>query len=149
MAGLQEWPIELREENGVLVVPTRALMGELADRYLALDHPESAAGSRAVADLAASFQANLARGIALAAVRVAEDRGIGKAALSGGVAINTAIRTTIVATLESRGLACLLNERYPLGDGCISLWPVRDGLGPVRMSRLSPRSSLGAPIPLP
>ncbi len=116
----EEWPIELREENGTLIVPTRALMGELADRYLALDPHETAAGSRAVADLAASFQANLARGIALAAVRVAEDRGIGTAALSGGVAINTAVRTTIVATLESRGLACLLNERYPLGDGCIS-----------------------------
>ncbi len=104
----------------MLVVPTRALMGELADRYLGIDRPESVAGHRAVADLAASFQANLARGIALAAVRVAEDRGIGTAALSGGVAINTAIRTTIVEALESRGIACLLNDRYPLGDGCIS-----------------------------
>ena len=53
-------------------------------------------------------------------IRVAEDRGIRTAALSGGVAINTAVRTTIVGTLESRGLACLMNERYPLGDGCIS-----------------------------
>ena len=101
-------------------MPTRALMGELADRYLGIDRPESVAGRRAVADLAASFQANLARGIALAAARVAEDRGIGTAALSGGVAINTAVRTTIVSALESRGLACLLNDRYPLGDGCIS-----------------------------
>lgn len=116
----EEWPIELREEGGVLVVPTRALMGELADRYLAIDRPESVAGRRAVADLAASFQGNLARGIALAAARVAEDRGIGTAALSGGVAINTAVRTTMVSTLESRGLTCLLNDRYPLGDGCIS-----------------------------
>ena len=95
-------------------------MGELADRYLGIDRPESVAGRRALADLAASFQANLARGIALAAARVAEDRGIGTAALSGGVAINTAVRTTIVSALESRGLSCLLNDRYPLGDGCIS-----------------------------
>ena len=116
----EEWPVELREEGGVLVVPTRALMGELADRFLSLDRPGSVAGRRAVADLAASFQYNLARSVALAAARIAEDRGLRTAALSGGVAINTAIRSTIVSTLESRGLSCLLNDRYPLGDGCIS-----------------------------
>ena len=115
-----EWTVELREEGGTLIVPTRALMGELADRYFEIARPESVGGRQAVDDLAASFQANLARGIALAAARVAEDRGIGTAALSGGVAINTAIRTTIIAALESRGLRCLLNERYPFGDGCIS-----------------------------
>jgi hydrogenase maturation protein HypF len=56
----------------------------------------------------------------MAAARVAADRGIETAALSGGVAINTAIRTTIVRSLESAGIPCLMNERHPLGDGCIS-----------------------------
>ena len=115
-----EWPVEPVERHGAVVVPTRALMGELADRYLAIGRPSSVAGRRAVADLAASFQHNLSRGVAMAAARVAADRGIETAALSGGVAINTAIRTTIVRSLESAGIPCRLNERHPLGDGCIS-----------------------------
>jgi hydrogenase maturation protein HypF len=116
----EEWPVEIVESGGVLVVPTRALMGELLDRYLRIGRPGSAAGLRAVADLAASFQANLAGGMAMAAARIAEDRGIKTAALSGGVAINTAIRTTIIEALAARGIPCLTNDRYPLGDGCIS-----------------------------
>ncbi len=110
----EAWPLELRKEGGTVVLSTRALMGELADRALrAGDRP-------AVADLAASFQANLARGIALVAVDAARDRGLGTVALSGGVAINTAIRRVINETCRAHGLACLTNRRLPLGDGCIS-----------------------------
>lgn len=114
------WPIEPVRGDGIVLVPTRRLMGELADRFLALDRHDTVPGARAVADLAASFQANLARCIARAAIGIAEDRALKTAALSGGVAINTAIRTTIAGTLEDAGIACRTNDHYPLGDGCIS-----------------------------
>ncbi|NLX48485.1 MAG: carbamoyltransferase HypF [Methanospirillum sp.] len=116
----EAWESSLRNGGTTAVIETRVLMGELMDRFLAIDRPGSPAGRRAVADLAASFQANLARDIALAAARVAGERDLSRVALSGGVAINAAIRETITATLEARGLAVLVNDRYPLGDGCIS-----------------------------
>ena len=73
-----------------------------------------------VCDIAASVQETLAKGLARIAVLSAEDSGIRKAALSGGVAINRAIRETIVSELSKADLPCLMNPRYPFGDGCIS-----------------------------
>ena len=81
---------------------------------------EMAADGIAVVDIAASVQATLAKGIAELAVRACEKRGLGKAALSGGVAINRSIRETIIESLNSAGIECILNPRYPFGDGCIS-----------------------------
>lgn len=72
------------------------------------------------ADAAASIQTALARGIAELAVRSSERTGITTAALSGGVAINRSIRETILAVLADAGVSCLMNRRYPFGDGCIS-----------------------------
>ena len=106
------WPLEFISSGGASVLSTRALMGELADRALR--------GRASVADLAASFQANLARGIAQLAVDAARERGIGTVALSGGVAINTAIRSTIQEVCRQNGLDCITNRHLPLGDGCIS-----------------------------
>jgi hydrogenase maturation protein HypF len=117
----EDWPLVFdRTNDGRTVLSTRALMGELADRFLRIDRPGSVPGRRTIAGLAASFQANLARGLATIAVQTAHDRGFRLVALSGGVAINTAIRTTIRSTIEGTGLTCLTNVRYPLGDGCIS-----------------------------
>lgn len=73
-----------------------------------------------VSDIASSVQEAVAKGIARMAILSAKDSGIKKAALSGGVAINRQIRETIVSELESAGLQCILNSRYPFGDGCIS-----------------------------
>ncbi|HJJ36702.1 MAG TPA: carbamoyltransferase HypF, partial [Methanocorpusculum sp.] len=73
-----------------------------------------------VCDIAASVQETLAKGIARLAVMTAESTGIRKAALSGGVAINRCIRETIVHELEAAGIPCILNSRYPFGDGGIS-----------------------------
>ena len=73
-----------------------------------------------VADAAATIQTALARGIAALAVRSADRTGIRTAALSGGVAINRSIRETILAELARAEIPCLINPRYPFGDGCIS-----------------------------
>lgn len=78
-----------------------------------------AAGGKA-ADIAASVQRNLARGVAAIAVHAAEERGIRTVALSGGVAYNAAIRETIRSCVEKAGLSFVASREYPLGDGCIS-----------------------------
>jgi hydrogenase maturation protein HypF len=75
---------------------------------------------RAIHDIAASFQYNLSRGIAALATRAAERGGLQKIAVSGGVAINYAIRETVRQEITSHGLACIINPDYPLGDGCVS-----------------------------
>ena len=108
----ETWPLEFLTIKGASVLSTRSLMGELADRALQ--------GKGSVFDLAASFQVNLARGIAQLGVEAARERGIGTIALSGGVAINAAIRGTIQDVCQANDLACITNRRLPLGDGCIS-----------------------------
>lgn len=108
----EPWPLEFRSAGGASLLSTSRLMGELADRALT--------GKGSVPDLAAAFQANLSRGIAHLAIEAARERGIETVALSGGVAINTAIRSTIQDACRGSGLVCITNTRLPLGDGCIS-----------------------------
>ncbi|MCQ1538527.1 carbamoyltransferase HypF [Methanocalculus taiwanensis] len=115
-----EWDIFISEENGQQVLSTSRLMEEALLRYLPLQEESHEMQRRAIADIAASFQFNLARGIALLAVSVAEVNGIGKAALSGGVCYNRMIRTTICDELQKAGIQPIINTDYPLGDGCIS-----------------------------
>lgn len=109
------WDLEFSREGGCEVFSTRSLLAEAYRR--------AAAGER-VNDVAASFQYNLARGVAAMAVRAAEERGIPRVALSGGVVYNRAIRETIVGEVRAAGLELLLNREYPLGDGCISFGQV-------------------------
>jgi len=104
------WDLEFSREEGCEILSTRSLLAEAYRR--------AAAGER-VGDIAASFQYNLARGVAAMAVRVAEERGIPRVALSGGVAYNRAIRETIVGEVRAAGLELVINREYPLGDGCI------------------------------
>ena len=58
------------------------------------------------------------------ATRAAEERGIPRVALSGGVAYNRAIRETILGEVRAAGLEVVMNREYPLGDGCISFGQV-------------------------
>jgi hydrogenase maturation protein HypF len=109
------WDLEFSREGGCEVFSTRSLIAEAYRR--------AAAGER-VNDVAASFQYNLARGVATMAVRVAEERGIPRVALSGGVVYNRAIRETIIGEVRAAGLELLINREYPLGDGCISFGQV-------------------------
>ncbi len=109
------WESEFLRDGGCEVLSTRSLLAEAYRR--------SAAGER-VNDIAASFQYNLARGVAAMAVRVAEERGIPRVALSGGVAYNRAIRETVLSEVRTAGLEVVMNREYPLGDGCISFGQV-------------------------
>ena len=110
------WDLEFRRgDGGSEVLSTRSILAEAYRR--------SAAGER-TGDVAASVQYNLARGVAAMAVRAAEDRGIPRVALSGGVAYNQAIRETIRTEVLAAGLEVVINTDYPLGDGCISFGQV-------------------------
>lgn len=114
------WDIPVTESGGMQVLPTRHLVEEALRCYLKKARGSREEERRKRADIAASFQYNLARGIGTLAVSAAEDSGILHAALSGGVCYNRMIRETICDVLERGGVTPLINTQYPLGDGCIS-----------------------------
>lgn len=72
------------------------------------------------ADVAATAQDALARGLSNLAVEAALDREREAVALSGGVAYNDPISTRVRETVAEAGLAFLVNERVPPGDGGIA-----------------------------
>ena len=109
------WDLEFLNDGGREILSTRAILAEA--------HRRASAGERA-GDIAASVQFNLARGVAGMAIRAAEERGIPRVALSGGVAYNRAIRETIIGEVRAAGLEVVMNREYPLGDGCISFGQV-------------------------
>ena len=109
------WDLEFRRDGGCEVLSTRSILAEAYRR--------SAAGER-TGDVAASIQYNLARGVAAMAIRAADELGIPRVALSGGVAYNRAIRETIIGEVRAAGLEAVMNREYPLGDGCISFGQV-------------------------
>jgi hydrogenase maturation protein HypF len=112
----EPWELEFSMLNGCEVLSSRAL---IKTAFVKLQEP-GMDDLRRVRSLAASFQFNLARGIAALAVRAAEREGMKTIALSGGVAYNHAIRETIRQEVLARGLTCTVNADYPLGDGCVS-----------------------------
>jgi hydrogenase maturation protein HypF len=118
------WDLEYRTEDGAEVLSTRALVRKAFNEYRSLDRPGTRRGQQQRADLAASIQFNLARGIAGMAVRAADEQGLSVVTLSGGVAINAMIRETIRTTVCEHGLTFRMNDRYPPGDGCVSFGQV-------------------------
>jgi hydrogenase maturation protein HypF len=112
----EPWELSFSTLNGCEVLSSRALIKTAFTRL----HEAGEDDRRRVRTLAASFQYNLARGIAALAVRAAEREGVKTVALSGGVAYNHAIRETIRQEVLSRGYTCTINTDYPLGDGCVS-----------------------------
>jgi hydrogenase maturation protein HypF len=111
----EPWDLEFTNQDGCEVLSTRALMRTAFARL-----QEPGADERRVRLLAASFQYNLARGIAALAIRAAGRDGMKNIALSGGVAYNHAIRETIRQEIVNAGFTCIINNDYPLGDGCVS-----------------------------
>jgi hydrogenase maturation protein HypF len=112
----EPWDIPLQKNGGIETLSSRALI-EMAFEKM----DENPAGDgRAIRDIAASFQFNLARGIARLAINAAGREGIGSIALSGGVAYNHAIRETIRSEILATGFSFVTNAEYPLGDGCVS-----------------------------
>lgn len=72
------------------------------------------------ADIAATAQSVLARGLARIAVRAAKEATLEMVGFSGGVAYNQAISRTIAETVRSEGLEYLDHEAVPPGDAGIS-----------------------------
>jgi len=112
----EPWDLSFSTVNGCEVLSTRSLMKTALAR---LQEP-GANDLRQVRSIAASFQFNLARGIAALAIHAAEREGFGSVAVSGGVAYNHAVRETIREEIRMRGYECIINADYPLGDGCVS-----------------------------
>jgi len=112
----EPWDLITLNKDGCEVLSSRALMESALARL-----EDAPAGNRqAIRDIAASFQYNLARGIARLAVSAAQKSGIRTVALSGGVAYNRQIRETIRGEIAAAGLSCIMNREYPLGDGGVS-----------------------------
>ena len=112
----EPWDIPLQRKGEVEMLSSRVLL-EIA--LTEMDRRPSGY-ERAVRDIAASFQFNLARGIARLAIDAAEREGMRNIALSGGVAYNHAIRETIRSEILAAGFSFVTNAGYPLGDGCVS-----------------------------
>lgn len=71
-------------------------------------------------DIAATAQKKIARALSSIAIEVAEDHGIDKVGVSGGVAYNGMITREIESNLERNDLQLLINTKTPLGDGGVS-----------------------------
>jgi hydrogenase maturation protein HypF len=77
-------------------------------------------GEVSVPDLAFSAQAYIARALAVAAIKVAEEEGIKAVGFSGGVALNEIISLLIRGKVFDAGLRFAANTSVPPGDGGIS-----------------------------
>jgi len=112
----EPWDLVITGRGGIELLSSRALLEAALARLQDAPH----AGPRVIRDIAASFQFNLARGIAQLATTAAQKNGMQGIALSGGVAYNHLIRETIRQEITRAGFDCILNPAYPLGDGCVS-----------------------------
>ena len=112
----ETWDLTFTTVNGCEVLSSRSLM------QTAFEKMQAARGedARMIYTIASSFQYNLARGIAQLALHAVEREGITTIALSGGVAYNYAIRETIRREIARENKDCIINDHYPLGDGCVS-----------------------------
>jgi hydrogenase maturation protein HypF len=110
------WDLEFLNDGSCEVLSTRALCRRALLEYTI----NRTKGISEVSNIAASFQYNLARGIAGLAIRAARTKEITLVTLSGGVVYNKAIRETITGEIKKAGLVVEINADYPLGDGCIS-----------------------------
>jgi hydrogenase maturation protein HypF len=112
----ETWDLVFERDGDCSILSTRSLLRDALSRVGRSGLDEI----REIQDIAASFQHNLARGIAGLAIHAAQDLDIPLVALSGGVAYNFAIRETIRQEVTDAGLDLVMNAEYPLGDGCIS-----------------------------
>lgn len=77
-------------------------------------------GKYSPADLAFAFQESLARGISELSISLATKRGLDKIGLSGGVAYNDQITSSIANMVKEAGFEFFAHKQVPCGDGCIS-----------------------------
>jgi hydrogenase maturation protein HypF len=112
----EPWELTFTTGEGCEMLSGRSLIEKAFARIQATHEGDL----RVIRDIAASFQNNLARGIAQLAIHAADREGMKKIAISGGVAYNYAIRETIRREITEHNLECIMNADYPLGDGCVS-----------------------------
>jgi hydrogenase maturation protein HypF len=72
-------------------------------------------------DLAASAQRAFAEGLALMAIKTAEETGIKTIGFTGGVAYNEAINNIIGKLVKENNLKFIQHRRIPPGDAGISI----------------------------
>lgn len=106
--------LEFKHEEGRKVLDVPALFKRLIE--LKDSHP--------VADIAATAELSLAKGVAGIAIEVAREEGVNNICLSGGVAYNDMITRIIKEEVERAGLHFYTNEKLPCGDGGISFGQV-------------------------
>ncbi|HAF71477.1 TPA: carbamoyltransferase HypF [Candidatus Acetothermia bacterium] len=106
-------PLEpvIEERDGRLILNTVALFRKL--------HRLRKEGA-STADLAATAQAALARGLSRIAIGVAREEGIGAVGLTGGAAVNDRIASAVKKEVEKAGLRFLCHREVPPGDGGLS-----------------------------
>ncbi len=102
--------IEYTTSDGRRVLDVRALLSRLDDL----------SGRVSTADVAATAQATLARGLADLAVEAADARGIDTVGFTGGVAYNDAISRRLRQRVVESGYRFLAPEAVPPGDGGIA-----------------------------
>ena len=94
-----------------VVLDARPLIGAVA---------ADVAGGAPPGRVAARFHAGLAAATAEAVERIASERGLGTAVLSGGVFQNRVLLEAVAGRLDRAGLRVLIPERLPPNDGGIS-----------------------------
>ena len=106
-------PVEpvILERNGRSVLDTVALFRELF---------RLRGEGASVADLAATAQDALARGLARIAIRAAKEEGIGVIGITGGAAVNDRIASAVKREVGGAGLRYVQHGKVPPGDGGIS-----------------------------
>ncbi|MGI8752941.1 MAG: carbamoyltransferase HypF [Acidimicrobiales bacterium] len=106
------YPVELRRENGILVLdPSPLVAAVVAER------------DRGVAPevVASGFHEGVGRAAATAAADLASGAGLDTVALSGGVFQNARLTEIVTKELVGRGLQLLVHEALPPNDGGISI----------------------------
>ncbi len=106
-----ELPVVIAEKDGRYVLETTGIL--LAAIEARKDHRRE--------DIASSVQHAIATGFAEIAVRCAEEEGISKIGITGGVAYNEAIVSQVARVVKKSGFELLQQEKAPPGDGGIAL----------------------------
>jgi hydrogenase maturation protein HypF len=107
-----EFDLEFERSDGMDVAMTIPMFSQLMELDVRSD--------KARADAAASFVRTLAVALADRACDRAEQEGVARVGLTGGVSFSAPISEWVMNAVESRGLEFVGHERVPNGDGGIS-----------------------------
>ncbi len=106
------WPVGMAFRSGLLTLDSAGLYARVV---------QAAMDGMPVEEVAARFHLSLAAAFASMTGRAARKRGVGVAALSGGVMQNGIMARLLPFLLERQGLEVLCHHELPPGDGGLSL----------------------------